>query len=78
MAKDSGVEIQQPFSRKQYEIRHRNLEGAMRVKTPKFFLINFYLSIVALPEKAMATPLHTVGWKIPWTEEPGRLQSMGS
>ena len=30
------------------------------------------------PEKAMATPPHTLAWKIPWTEEPGRLQSMGS
>ena len=24
------------------------------------------------------TPLHTLAWKIPWTEEPSRLQSMGS
>ena len=24
------------------------------------------------------TPLSTLAWKIPWTEEPGRLQSMGS
>ena len=24
------------------------------------------------------TPLHFLAWKIPWTEEPGRLQSMGS
>ena len=24
------------------------------------------------------TPLHTLAWKIPWMEEPGRLQSMGS
>ena len=29
-------------------------------------------------EKAMATHSSTVAWKIPWTEEPGRLQSMGS
>ena len=29
-------------------------------------------------EKAMATPSSTLAWKIPWTEEPGRLQSMGS
>ena len=26
----------------------------------------------------MATHSSTVAWKIPWTEEPGRLQSMGS
>ena len=29
-------------------------------------------------EKAMATHSSTLGWKIPWTEEPGSLQSMGS
>ena len=27
-------------------------------------------------EKAMATHSSTLAWKIPWTEEPGRLQSM--
>ena len=29
-------------------------------------------------EKAMAPHSSTLVWKIPWTEEPGRLQSMGS
>ena len=29
-------------------------------------------------EKAMATHSSTLAWRIPWTEEPGRLQSMGS
>ena len=29
------------------------------------------------PEKAMATHSSTLAWKIPWTEEPGGLQSMG-
>ena len=29
-------------------------------------------------EKEMATHTSTLAWKIPWTEEPGRLQSMGS
>ena len=29
-------------------------------------------------EKAMATQSSTLAWKIPWTEEPGRLLSMGS
>src|SRR5574341_1295041 len=28
-------------------------------------------------EKAMATHSSTLAWKIPWTEELGRLQSMG-
>ena len=29
-------------------------------------------------EKVMAPHSNTLAWKIPWTEEPGRLQSMGS
>ena len=29
-------------------------------------------------EKEMATHSSTLAWKIPWTEEPGSLQSMGS
>ena len=31
-----------------------------------------------LVEKAMAPHSSTLAWKIPWMEEPGRLQSMGS
>ena len=29
-------------------------------------------------EKEMATHSSTLAWKIPWSEKPGRLQSMGS
>ena len=29
-------------------------------------------------EKEMAIHSSTIAWKIPWTEEPGRLQSMWS
>ena len=31
-----------------------------------------------LLEKEMATHSSILAWKIPWMEEPGRLQSMGS
>ena len=31
-----------------------------------------------ITEKAIAPHSSTLAWKIPWTEEPGRLQSMGS
>ena len=34
----------------------------------------FYRSM----EKAMAPHSSTLAWRIPWTEEPGKLQSMGS
>ena len=33
---------------------------------------------INLSEKAMATHSSTLAWKIPGTEEPGRLQSMGA
>ena len=39
------------------------------------FLRNLY---TVLLEKTMATHSSTLAWKIPWTEEPGGLQSMGS
>ena len=35
-------------------------------------------NVVYTSEKAMAPHSSTLAWKIPWTEEPGRLQSMGS
>ena len=39
----------------------------------------YYLgAVVSFKEKAMETHSSTLAWKIPWTEEPGRLQSMGS
>ena len=31
-----------------------------------------------MPEKAMAAHSSTLAWKLPWMEEPGGLQSMGS
>ena len=41
--------------------------------------ISIYLhSLDALLEKAMAPHSSTLAWKIPWMEEPGGLQSMGS
>ena len=34
--------------------------------------------MLEFPEKAMAPHSSPLAWKIPWTEEPGRLQSMRS
>ena len=34
--------------------------------------------ILVKAEKAVAPHSSTLAWKIPWVEEPGRLQSMGS
>ena len=52
-----------------------------------FFLCSYHTVLITLPsnkpsrdrvEKAMAPHSSTLALKIPWTEEPGRLQSMGS
>ena len=40
--------------------------------------VNIYIRLPCVSEKAMAPHSSTLAWKIPWTEEPGRLQSMGS
>ena len=37
-----------------------------------------YLHLLIGSEKAMAPHSSTLAWKIPWLEEPGRLQSIGS
>ena len=37
-----------------------------------------FMYIYIFREKAVAPHTSTLAWKIPWTEEPGRLQSMGS
>ena len=36
-----------------------------------------YVAVAMRLEKAMAPQSSTLAWKIPWTEEPGGLQSMG-
>ena len=40
--------------------------------------LGFYLNAIIQSEKAMAPHSSTLAWKIPWTEEPGRLQFTGS
>ena len=44
-----------------------------------FIHVHLFATLWTLaPEKAMATYSSTLAWKIPWMEEPGRLQSMES
>ena len=43
-----------------------------------FFIVLFFLLAAPVQEKALATHSGTLAWKIPWTEEPGRLRFMGS
>ena len=48
-----------------------------RKKKFSFAVVN-NSALVAWSEKAVAPHSSTLAWKIPWAEEPGRLQSMGS
>ena len=45
-------------------------EGDIEVQVPS-------LGGKDLPEKGMATHSHFLAWRLPWTEEPGGLQSIG-
>ena len=40
--------------------------------SPYYYYINIHV------REGNGTPSSTIAWKIPWMEEPGRLQSMGS
>ena len=42
------------------------------------FICLFAISYLIRLEKAMAPHSSTLAWKIPWMEEPGRLQTVGS
>ena len=48
---------------KGYPLQHSGLENSM--------------DCIVRAKKAMAPHSSTLAWKIPWTEEPGELQSMG-
>ena len=50
----------------------------MYILSPIIHCSNYCSFRVSLAEKAMATNSSALACKIPWTEEPGRLQSMGS
>ena len=49
-----------------------------QLQKDKYYMIPLMRLSRVIKEKAMATHSSTLAWKIPWMEEPGRLQSMGS
>ena len=53
----------------------RNVFSYFDIKSSWTFGTNI-IGFVVLMEKAMAPHSSTLAWKIPWTEEPGGLQSM--
>ena len=53
------------------------IQGEITTEVRWLFLISFSRGYM-VSEKAMAPHSSTLAWKIPWMDEPGRLQSMGS
>ena len=62
------------MKQKSQKYYHTHLEIDYMLKAALQFTIPKCLSL----EKVMAPHSSTLAWKIPWMEEPGRLQSMGS
>ena len=52
------------------------IRGCERLLEP--ILVSYKTIIMPLWEKAMVTHSSSLAWRIPWTEEPGGRQSMGS
>ena len=80
------IEVKSKGEKERYT--HFNAEFQRIARRDKAFLSDQYKEIEEnnkmgktrdlFTEKAMAPHSSTFAWKIPWTEEPGRLQSMGS
>ena len=58
-------------------MKGRENEGDKILIKSNIFLCNFPSLGIAAVEKEMETHSSSLAWKIPWTEKPGRLQSMG-
>ena len=65
----AGVQHRDSKDQQYYIILYKELEH-----------LRILLSIgnIGALEKEMETHSSTLAWKVPWMEEPGRLQSMGS
>ena len=69
-----------PTNGEKAAIRDQGEDGSLiaQAQVSGYTMLTFCVSVTHLREKAMAPHSSTLAWKIPWMEEPGRLQSMGS
>ena len=56
----------------------KNPAGKVWVKIVEYVHLEITDIHISIRERAMAPHSSTLAWRIPWTEEPGGLQSMGS
>ena len=54
------------------------LKTKTKTKTQSEVLTDVYQVVSTVSEKAMVAHSSILAWKIPWMEEPGKLQFMGS
>ena len=66
------------LKRPQYTVFNYSEVGSAVCISPQSFASNVHSYWLSFSHLAMAPHSSTLAWKIPWTEEPGRLQSMGS
>ena len=71
------------FLERNFLIVEHSLQGSLVAQTIKHLHAMWETWVRSLGwedplEKEMATHSNTLAWEIPWMEEPGRLQSMGS
>ena len=77
-----STELEQKLSQfmwkhKDPEERKQSWERRMELEEASLLTSDCTTKLQASLEKDMAAHSRTLAWKIPWTEEPGRLQSMG-
>ena len=60
-----------------YNAKGNIYQYVLNIKT-LLYILKIYPRFMFSMEKAMAPHSSTLTWEIPWTEEPGRLPSMGS
>ena len=72
-----GLSLEVLQLRLKHRTRHlkHSSRGHMPGEQAEFLLFTFTSHVFS--EKATAPHSSTLAWEIPWTEEPGRLQSMG-
>ena len=66
------------FSAHPYMTTGKTIALTRRTFVGKVMSLLFNMLSRLVMEEAMAPHSSTLAWKIPWTKEPGRLQSMGS